>query len=101
MTNDELKEKANSIVAGLFTGLIMPVLAFFVYYKFFFGYMNFEKFYNQIFIYAVSQIISLCLIINLAVFFIFIQLEFYYACRGIILASFLYGGVIVYLKFIA
>ncbi|MFY8191293.1 MAG: hypothetical protein ACOVK9_10035 [Bacteroidia bacterium] len=46
-----------------------------------------------------SPLLSLCCVINLALFYLFIHFEKYPTGRGIILATFLYGLVIVLFKF--
>jgi hypothetical protein len=45
-----------------------------------------------------SPRISLCVIMNLGLFFIFYKLKMDRSARGIILATFLYAGLVVYLK---
>jgi hypothetical protein len=47
-----------------------------------------------------SPLLSLCAIINLGVFFMFIRINHLHSARGVILSTFIYGVTIVALKFI-
>jgi len=47
-----------------------------------------------------SPLLSLCAVINLGVFFLFIKINYLQTARGIILSTFLYGLLIVGLKFV-
>jgi hypothetical protein len=48
-----------------------------------------------------SGLISIGLLGNLAAFFAFYKMKLDVSARGVILATFLYGAIIIYLKFIA
>ena len=48
---------------------------------------------------VLSAVLSLCLIPNLGLFFLFINKEYYKTTRGIILSTLLYGFVIVILEY--
>lgn len=47
---------------------------------------------------VLSAVLSLCLIPNLGLFFIFVNKEYYKTTRGIILSTIVYGFIIVVVK---
>jgi hypothetical protein len=47
---------------------------------------------------VLSVVLSLCLIPNLGMFFLFINKEYYKTTRGIILSTLVYGFIIVVVK---
>lgn len=94
------KIQLNNFWLGLMGGLLVPVLSILGYWLWSYKYM---KFYPQFFRFlmdggVLSAVMSLCLIPNLGLFFLFLNSERYKTCRGIILTMLLYGFIIVYLK---
>lgn len=98
--------RSDSQVLGIITGLLAPILGFFLYgliyvtairphlelrefvYDLFFGTREYQ-----------SPILSLSLIANLPLFFWFDRRDRHKSMRGVILASFAYGIAIVVLWF--
>lgn len=98
--------RSDSQTLGLVTGLLAPVLGFFIYgciyvtgirphlelrdfvYDLFFGTRQYQ-----------SPILSLALIADLPLFFLFDRFGMEKAMRGVILACFVHGVVIVALWF--
>jgi|ERR1035437_66536 hypothetical protein len=94
------KSKLNNFILGIVAGIILPVLSTFGYWLWSFKFL---RFYPQFFTFlltgrVLSAVLSLCLIPNLGLFFLFINKEYYKTCRGMILSTLLYGFLIVYLK---
>lgn len=91
----------DSIWIGIICGLIAPSIGMAIFY-----YTNFSQESFQAFIdltiegKILSPLLSLCAVINLGVFYLFIHFENYNTARGIILSTLLYGIVIVVLKFV-
>ncbi len=90
----------NNFWIGLVFGMILPFLSTVGYWLWSFKYM---KFIPQFFTFlmdgrVLSAVLSLCLIPNLGMFFLFVNNEKYKTCRGIILTMLLYGFIILYLK---
>jgi hypothetical protein len=90
----------NNFWLGGIGGLILPFISILIYWLWSFKYM---KFYPQFFHFlmdggVLSAVLSLCLIPNLGLFFLFVNKEKYKTCRGIILTMLLYGFLILYLK---
>ncbi|HEX7413297.1 MAG TPA: hypothetical protein VF411_04560 [Bacteroidia bacterium] len=94
------KTKLNTFILGIVSGLLVPVIFLFIYWLWSFKYMNFiPQFFKFLLIGRVlSAVLSLCLIPNLGLFFLFVNKEYYKTTRGIILSTFIYGFTIVVLK---
>ena len=97
-----MKKKFDHIVIGIVLGLLGPVIVLFLFYLIRYHHMTFGRFLTMVGMEGTfSPRISLCAIINLLVFYIFIWTNRYYSARGVILATFVYAGLIVYIKVIA
>tara|TARA_B110000263_G_scaffold52482_1_gene43931 strand:- start:160 stop:438 length:279 start_codon:yes stop_codon:yes gene_type:complete len=88
------------LIKGVLLGIIAPIIACVVYVVF----INEETLENFINNFVTDRnlpaIISLSLLINLALFFLKLKFNKDEQSRGILLSTFLYGVVIVILKFI-
>ena len=88
------------LIKGVLLGIIAPIIAFIVYVVFIMettlgGVINNPSFNKNL-----PAIISLSLLLNLALFFLKIKFNKDEQSRGILFSTFLYGTVIVILKFI-
>jgi len=92
--------KINKLSIGLLFGLILPMLTMSLFYLIKYNKITIKEFFNQL-IYAdvVTQVISLCVIPNLLLFFLFLQTERYHAARGVIMATFVYTFIIIFIKY--
>lgn len=94
--------KGDHFILGLLLGLIAPLFGFYFYYLLFFHYMGFQSFYNH-----VSQsgklisVLSIGVILNLVLFFIFYQLGKDRSVKGIVGATFIYAFIVLYLKMLS
>ncbi|MBN1252324.1 MAG: hypothetical protein JXR51_02665 [Bacteroidales bacterium] len=99
MINKQPLLKYNKEKIGLITGLILPVITIFV----FFLVKNpdsFKIFINQIIgVNIYSELISVCVVPNLLLFFIFIWTNRMLSARGVIGATFIYAIIILILKY--
>lgn len=88
------------ILIGLAIGLLAPSIGIVIFY-----YVNFDmKGFNDFLDLSIRQkllspLLSLCCVINLALFYLFIQFDHFFSARGVILSTFIYGLAIVLLKF--
>lgn len=97
MTN---KNKFDHLYIGLILGLLAPTIGILIFFYSKFSESNLSEFITvSIQEKMLSPLLSLCAVINLAVFYIFIQFEKLQTAKGIILATFIYGLAIVLLKF--
>ena len=98
-----LKNKFDSGWIGFICGLFAPLLTLFVFYLArYSSHLSFAQFYREI-LFAngiVTPSISLCVIINLLVFFIFIWTNRNFSARGVLFSTFIYAGYVVYQKYI-
>ncbi|MFT7101726.1 MAG: hypothetical protein ACJAYA_000280 [Bacteroidia bacterium] len=91
--------KDNTIV-GLIFGLIAPLIVMLGFWKVQFGHTSLMGFY-EIMVQSnnLPGLISIGLLGNLGAFFLFYRFKLDVSARGVIMATFLYGLVIVILKF--
>jgi hypothetical protein len=89
----------DKFLAGFIPGLLLPLIGFYVYYLLFFGYMSFNGFFKHVTVsgHAIS-VLSLGVILNLALFFAFYQLEMDRAAKGVIGSTFIYAFLALYFK---
>jgi len=88
------------LVKGVLLGIISPVIAFIIYVVFIIETTLGNVINNPSFNRNLPAIISLSLLINLALFFLKLKFNKDEQSRGILFSTFLYGVVIVILKFI-
>jgi len=93
--------KYNSVLTGLASGLILPAIA-----SLFFGLYNINRFgtltemYERIITMGVmEELISLFLVPNLGLFFLFMWKNKILSSRGVIFATMIWGAVMLYFKF--
>ena len=91
--------KDNTII-GLLVGLIAPLIVMLGFWQVQFGHNSLLGFY-EIMVQSnnLPCLISIGLLGNLGAFFLFYRLKLDVSARGVIMATFLYGLVIVILKF--
>ncbi len=100
-----LKKQYNTQFVGVLTGLFIPILV-----ALFFYLLNVERFggterliryinainsMNDI----ITKLMSLFVLPDLLLFFYFNWQNFLRAARGVLLATFIYAGIIIYMKF--
>jgi mannose/fructose/N-acetylgalactosamine-specific phosphotransferase system component IID len=95
-----VKNKFNTLATGVLTGLIVPIVSFLsvAIYRMSSGvsFKEFIAFLHQADI--LTKLISLCLVPNLLLFFIFIWTGRLKSARGVILSMFVFGVIILILK---
>ena len=94
------KIKLNTVLFGTISGILVPALFFMLVYLVKEYPMAFADFIRQFYWFkALPKLVSLCLLPNLIVFFIFMRRDYLKAARGVILSLFIYAFVILALKF--
>ncbi len=95
------KSKYNKLLIGLLSGIIIPVITLLIF-TFIksesINVIHYLKFVVRMSL--MSNILSLCALPNLAIFYLFINKEFYYSARGVILATIIWGALVVITRFI-
>jgi len=97
----KLSRRFNKFWIGLALGMILPLAIFLLVYQI--GYSNtpFNEFMKFSFmIGALAKIFSLCVFPNLAIFYLFLNNEYWRATRGIITATILCTLAVVVIKFL-
>jgi hypothetical protein len=97
-----VKNKFDNVLIGAIVGLCAPLLTLYIFYLIKYNYLTFSEFYHKILIEnnIVTPSISLCVISNLFIFFIFIWSNLNRSARGVLMTSFVYLGYVVYQKYI-
>lgn len=90
----------DSTILGLIIGLIAPILVMLGFWKYQFGHTSLIGFY-EVMVQSgnLPGLISIGLLGNLGAFFLFYRKQLDVSARGVISATFLYGILIVVLKF--
>lgn len=87
-----MTSKVNNIKLGLFLGIIAPAITMLAVYLIQFSDYGFKELidllvYKRVF----TKIISLCVIPNLALFFLFLNKNYFYSARGVLFATVLFA----------
>jgi len=100
MINKKSHLKYNKEKIGLIWGLIIPVFTIIGFY-FVRNPESFKGFISQIIgVNIYSELISVCVVPNLLLFFIFIWTDRMHSAKGVVGATFIYAILIVILKYI-
>ncbi len=88
------------MLTGVVAGILAPMITMAIIYMVSFNALNFSDYLNYLFkIQVLSKLISLCAVPNLAVFFIFMKLDWLNPAKGVILSTLLFGFLIIALKY--
>ncbi len=94
-----MKLKINTLGIGLISGILIPLISFFIFYLVKFRHYDFGDFATTILLRAiVTKVLSLCVLPNLALFFIFIWTNKLTAAKGVLTATILLSIVMLLLK---
>lgn len=87
------------IWVGLILGIITPFIVLLGYYKVNYDYLRFDSFiFKEIMASVLVPLVSLCVLGNLGVFYLFITKELYQGAKGVIFATLLYAAVVFAIK---
>jgi len=96
-----LSRRFNNFWIGLSLGTVLPVVVFLLVYLIGYSKTPFEEFLQFAFVIrALPKILCLCVIPNLAVFYLFLNKEYWYATRGVITATLLCALAVAIIKFL-
>jgi hypothetical protein len=99
--DNTIQKRLNTITFGLIAGMIFPLLALFIFYLISYPDSSFSEFVAFIVSRKkLSSLISLSVVPDLLVFFIFIWLNYLYSARGVLAAVFLFALIVVLTKFL-
>ncbi len=95
-----LQKIKDTLFLGLILGFIAPFMGTIGFYLTKFSQKSFLEFIElTVSKNILSPLLSLCVVINLGVFYLFLNTGKYQIVRGILLSTFIYGLVIVIFKF--
>ncbi|MCK5169889.1 MAG: hypothetical protein KAQ75_08415 [Bacteroidales bacterium] len=87
-----MQSKINNLKLGLILGILAPAITILLVYLIQFSGYDFQELLDfLVSTRAFTKIISLCVIPNLALFFIFLNKNYYYSARGILVATILFA----------
>ena len=91
--------KRDHFFTGFVPALILPLPGIYIYYLLFFHFMGFRSFLNHISrTDLLISVISIGVILNLGLFFLFYHFEHDRSAKGVIAATFIYAFVVLYFK---
>ena len=91
-----MKEKWNKIVYGLVPGMLAPVVTYFLIYFNLSGGRDMVEYFNYLeSTHVLTKFLSLSVIPNLLLFFIFIWIDLLKTARGVLGATMIYAFAIV------
>jgi hypothetical protein len=97
-----LNRRWNKFWTGLALGIVLPLIIFFPVYLFGYSKTPFGEFLQYALVMrALPKMLSLCVLPNLAIFYLFLNKEYWHATRGVITATMLYTLGVVAIKFLA
>lgn len=85
---------------GVLLGLLAPVLIFLVAFLFKTDATNMTEFLDFLITFRIiSKLLSLCVVPNLALFYIFLKLDYLYTTRGVLMATICWALLVAAVKF--
>ena len=99
MKNSNYTRKFDNFITGFFIGLLAPIIIFFAYYNLNYDFIQFKAFVADALKKSIfAPLMSLCVIINLGIFYFFYWKYLNYAARGVIGATFVYAIIVFIIK---
>ncbi|OFX83280.1 MAG: hypothetical protein A2W99_12300 [Bacteroidetes bacterium GWF2_33_16] len=96
-----MRSKFDSLTLGLILGIAAPVLTMLIVYLLKFNLYKVDELLDYLVAKQVfTKIVSLCVIPNLLLFFIFIRKNNLYSARGVLMATILFAAFVFITKFI-
>lgn len=93
------RPELNSQRTGFIAGIILPLISFFLFYLFRYGEIPLIEFIKYVYFRQVlSPVLSLNILPNLIIFYLFIRKDYLRSARGVLLATFLFAGVVLLIK---
>jgi hypothetical protein len=96
-----LSRRWNKFWTGLALGIFLPLATFLLVYQIGYSNTSFSEFLKFAFVMgALAKILSMCAIPNLAIFYLFLNKDYWRATRGVIAATMLCTLGVVIIKFL-
>jgi hypothetical protein len=82
----------DKIVIGIIIGMIVPLIAFFLYFLIRHDNVEFSRYLGMLHKYGLLfRVLSLCVLFDLPVFYGFIHFKYWRGARGMVVSCFFYG----------
>jgi len=94
------EKKFNSVLYGLIPGILLPLVTLVIFWTVKFDWDFFEFLSQYYRMGLLSKVLSLCIIPNLLLFFIFIWTDRTFSARGVIFATIVMAFVMLVIKFV-
>lgn len=92
----------NKIWIGLVLGILAPLVTLLIVQRSNYKTLNIFEFIDRMEMMGVyTKILSLCVIPNLLFFFLFIWRNYLASARGVLMATFIYAGIVIIYKYAA
>ena len=89
----------NSQKTGFTLGLILPLISFLIFYLFRYRDIPLVEFFNYVYFrHVLSPLLSLNILPNLILFFIFIRKNYLFSARGVLIATFIFAVLVLIIK---
>lgn len=93
------RNRYDQIGVGWLIGTIFPIIIFIVTYEVKYSEMDFQVFLRSMWdMKILMKLLSICVFPNLGFFFLFYNLKYDMAARGVIVATFIYAFVVLIAK---
>lgn len=90
---------SNSLKTGFISGVILPVISLLVFYLYRYSEIPLFEFLRYVYFREVlSPLLSLSILPNLLLFYIFIRKDFLLSARGVLAATFLFALIVLIIK---
>jgi hypothetical protein len=96
-----VKSRFDLVKLGFILGILIPVISFVIIYLFKSDEMTFDAYFRfLISMKTLPKLMSLTVIPNLGIFFLFIYKDHYYGARGVLAATIVLAIAILVVKFV-
>lgn len=96
-----MKSKYNSLKLGIILGFIVPIISLFVSKYIFLPDSTFQHYFEYALkMSVVSKIISICVIPNLLLFFLFLNKDYNLSAKGVLTATIIFAVIVIVTRFL-
>jgi len=93
------KPAFNTQKTGFISGIILPVISFFIFYLVRYRGIGMAEFLEYTYFRGIlSSLLSLNILPNLILFYLFIRKDYLFSARGVLIATFLFAGLVLIIK---
>lgn len=93
-------KKLDKMIYGAMLGILLPAISLYVFFRIKYGHMDLWEFLRSFHDMGIlTHVISLSVIPNLVLFFLFMQQNFLKGGRGVLLATFIFAFLVLIIRF--